>query len=233
MEQEPFRNEEREAPASLEDQTPRSQTPSFSAPPHEEKKRSPLKLKWILIAVLAIIIIALLYMFRGAFIAATVNGTPISRLAVVQEMERQVGAQVLDSLINQALIERKAAEADLDVTVEDIKKEIALIEENLSTQNTTLDDALAQQGMTRADLERDIRFRKLAEMLVEDRVAVSEEEVNIYLEQNKEFLPPEEDEAVLKEQARNMLRQQKFSTAFQEWLTAAKAEADISYWKEY
>lgn len=76
-------------------------------------------------------------------------------------------------------------------------------------------------------------MQKLAERLLEDQLVVSEEEIKAYMEENKSFLSPtnsaEKQEAVVRE----ALRQQKFSSAFSAWLSTAKAEADISYWKKY
>ena len=195
------------------------------------RKRVPVK--WIVLALLIIAVLALLYYFRGTFVAVTINGKPISRYSVVKELEKQMGAQVLDSLVVQTLIEQKTADGGIIVSADEINKEIKAIEDNLSKQGTTLDDALKAQGVTRAGLERDIRFRKLAEKLVADKVAVTEEEITKYIQENKQFLPPADSAEAMKEQVKTMLSQQKFSTAFQEWLTAAKAEADISYWKEY
>lgn len=202
------------------------------ASPARQARRS-IPLKWIILAALIIVVLALLYMFRSVFVAATIGGKPISRLTVVRELEKQMGAQVLDSLVTQTLIEQKAAAGNFTVSADDIQKEIAAIEENLSKQGTTLDEALTTQNITRVNLERDIRLRKLAEKLVADKVTISDEEIATYIEENKQFMPPAESDDALKEQVRTMISQQKFSTAFQEWLTAAKAEANISYWKEY
>ncbi|MEK7173557.1 MAG: hypothetical protein AAB710_00555 [Patescibacteria group bacterium] len=197
------------------------------------KPRRNIPVKWIILVVVVAAVLALLYYFRSVFVAATINGKVISRYSIVKELEKQMGAQVMDSLVVQALIEQKADEAGMVVAVEDIEKEIKIIEENLSQQGTTLDDALKAQGVTRAAVERDIRFRKLAEKIVADKVQVTEDEIAKYIEENKQFLPPAESDEKMKEQVTSMLSQQKFSAAFQEWLTAAKAEADISYWKEY
>ena len=206
---------------------------SLIQPAPSVRKARNVPIKWIVLAVLIVAALVLLYFFRSVFIAATINGKVISRYSIVNELEKQSGAQVLDSLVVQTLIEQKAVEMGAVVTAEDIEKEIKIIEDNLSQQGTTLDDALKAQGVTRSAVERDIRFRKLAEKIVADKVSVTNEEIAKYIEENKQFMPPAKSDEAMKEQVRSMLMQQKFSTVFQEWLTAAKAEADISYWKEY
>ncbi|MCR4330711.1 MAG: SurA N-terminal domain-containing protein, partial [Patescibacteria group bacterium] len=59
-------------------------------------------------AILVIVIgltLALLFYGKGVFVAATVNGSPISRLSVVQQLEKEGGKNTLDSLITERLIE--------------------------------------------------------------------------------------------------------------------------------
>jgi parvulin-like peptidyl-prolyl isomerase len=217
------------APAPIQTSAP-SPGPSVEQTTVSKKK---LLVTWIVVGVVAVIVLVLLYYFRGVFIAATLNGQPISRLAVVQALERQLGAQVLDSLINQALIETKAEEADITISAEEIETELNTIREQLSSQGTTLEDALTTQGMTMNQLEDDIRTQKLARRLVEEKLRVTDEEVSTYMQENKDYLPPVETEDEQRDIIRNMLEQQKFSSVFQEWLDATRAEANISYWKEY
>lgn len=230
------------------EETPVSSSPHMnSEPQHAELQSGPSYpidvpllpppkrhlMRWIVISVVVLVILALLYMFRGVFVAATVNGRFVSRFAVIRVLERQLGAQVLDSLVNQTLIEGAAGKAGIAVSAEEIQAELETLNTNLVSQGTDLEAALRAQGVSKEQLENDIRLRKLAEKLLGDKIAVSDEEVDAYMKSNKELLPPGESEDATRNTVRNMLRQQKFSATFEEWLTAAKAEADVSYWKEY
>ncbi|OGZ46677.1 MAG: hypothetical protein A3J54_01635 [Candidatus Ryanbacteria bacterium RIFCSPHIGHO2_02_FULL_45_13b] len=189
--------------------------------------------RWVVLIVIVGILLALLYMFRGMFVAALIDGTPISRFAVVRELEHQSGAQVLDTLVNQALVEKKAAEEGIMVSDEDIEQALSDIRASLSAQNMTLEDALEAENVTLEQVQKTIRFQKLAERLLEDQIRISEEEIKTYMEQNKDFLPPAGSPEEQKTMVQDMLRQQKFSSVFSAWLSAAKAEANISYWKKY
>src|SRR3989344_3454042 len=61
------------------------------------------------IIISAIIILAAVgYVYKGLFVAATVNGYPISRLAVVRELEKAAGKNTLDALINKKLVSDEA-----------------------------------------------------------------------------------------------------------------------------
>ncbi len=81
-----------------------------------ESKKAALKFSRNHIFILAGVIIAaaLLYYFRSAFVAATVNGQPISRLSLVRELEKQGGKQAMDSLITKTLIDQEAKKKEYD-----------------------------------------------------------------------------------------------------------------------
>ena len=61
--------------------------------------------KTVVLAVIIGLILVALFYFKGTFVAATVNGSPISRLSVVSQLEKEGGKNVLDSLITEKLIE--------------------------------------------------------------------------------------------------------------------------------
>jgi len=96
---------------------------------------------------------------------ATVNGQPISRLTLIREMEKSSGKQVLEGLIGKTLILQEAKKQNIFVGKEDIDQEMAKIEENFKNQGQDLNQLLAFQGMTRADLEEQIQLQKTAEKL--------------------------------------------------------------------
>ena len=71
------------------------------------KKRQFISTKTAIIIAVIIILAALVYYYKGLFIAATINGSPITRLAVIKELEKASGKQALDSLITKKLINNK------------------------------------------------------------------------------------------------------------------------------
>src|SRR5882724_9068411 len=56
---------------------------------------------------------AFLYYARGIFVAAVVNGQPISRLSVIKETEKQSGKQALETIVRNTLIEQEARKANV------------------------------------------------------------------------------------------------------------------------
>lgn len=176
---------------------------------------------------------ALLYFYRGLFVAAVVNGQPISRLDVVKQTEQQSGKQTLDTLVRNALIEQKARQEKITISEKEISDEIKKLEDNLSKQGQKLDQVLQAQGMERTELEKLIRLDKLVAKMVGKDVKVTDEEVNSYIEKNRDALPQGTDEATLKKQVAEQLKQQKTNEKVRNWLADLQKQATIKYYVQY
>src|SRR3989344_2094033 len=97
--------------------------------PQENKSYVSLKFKkpkplYIAIGGAVILIVAALFIAKGIFVAATVNGSPISRLSVIQELEKQGGKQALEAIIDKKLIETELDKQKIVATKEQIEAEI-------------------------------------------------------------------------------------------------------------
>ena len=172
---------------------------------------------------------ALGYLGRGLFVVALVNGTPISRLAVVRELEKQGGSETLDNLVVKSLIFQEARKKGVTVSQQELDQELSRINDIVSKQGMTLDEALALQNQSKNDLIEQIKLQKTVERILADKIAVTEEEVNDYFDKNKELF---DDGAKLEDvsgEIRNQLAQTKLSSAYQSWITDLKASASINY----
>lgn len=185
----------------------------------------------VLIGVAAVLVI--LYLLRGLFVAALVNGQPIYRLSVVSQLEKQSGGQVLDAMVNEAIIRNELKKQNIIVSQEEINTEVKKIETLLSSQKQNLDEALKQRGMTRQELENQITLNKGVEKLLGKDVAVTDAEIAAFIEQNKTFLPAASSEADLKAKAKEQLIQQKVSEKYQKWVEDAKKNANVMYFVDY
>lgn len=172
----------------------------------------------------------LLYSGRSLFVAATVNGQPISRLLVVQELEKQLGRDALDSQITNVLVRQEARNQGVEVTDEELAQEVEQLAQTLAAQGQDLDTLLSLQGMDRSTLEEQLRIQLLVEKLLSDKVEISEEEIDEFLAENEDLLPAEGDS---REAATNQIRQQKLSSEYQTWIQELKEKANINYWVEY
>jgi len=179
-----------------------------------------------IVPILAIIaFLTLLYFKKSWFVVAWVNNRPITRFELNRQLEQQYGKQVLESLINQKLINQEAKKQKINITDEQIQESIEKIKESLSGQ-ISLDDALEAQGITRKQLNSDMKLQLTIEKLVSQGIEISDEEIAEYFKENKELFTATE-EGKQKEEAINNLRQQKINERFQEWLENLNNAAKI------
>ena len=210
---------------------------SFSAKVNELKgavaKMSRTTKTFIVVLVVAAIILGGVYYFKSLFVAATVNGTPISRLNIVQELEKKAGKNILDTMITKKLIEDEVKNQGVIVKSEDIDSEIKKIEAQVVVQGGTLEQALAGQGMTEADLREQITINKELEQILGDKLLVSDEEVDQYLSTNKILPTTGVSSDDLKNQTREQLKGQKFNKEAAQLIDDLRAKAVINYYTQY
>ena len=197
-----------------------------------DKKSIKIGIKTAIIIAVVIIIGALAYVYKGLFIAAIVDGSLISRLSIIEELEKASGKSLLDSLINEKLVQKEVSAKKIIVSDDEINGEIKKIEDQVASQGSTLDAALAAQGMGMDDLKKRIIFQKEVEKLVADKINVTDEEVAQYIQDNKISIP-EGQEAAAAGQIKNQIRNQKLNTEAQTLLTNLKSKAKIQYFVNY
>lgn len=188
--------------------------------------------KAIISIALIAFILALSYLFKGLFIAAMVNGQPISRLSVVQQLEKQGGKTTLDSFITEKLISDEAQKKGITISDDEINQEIKTIEASVTQQGGTLEQALMQQGMTNESLVKSIKNQKIIEKLLADKIKVTDAEVTKYIAENETSVP-EGQETETKKQIMDQLKQQKFQQEAQSWVASLKKAANIKYYVNY
>ncbi len=207
---------------------------AVSTPSKKEETRAVKVRKSYLLTALAIVILgAFLYYFRSIFVAAVVNGQPISRIAIVRETEKQSGKQALNTLIRNTLIEQEARKQNVTVSDKEVDDEMKKVESTLSKQGQKLDQVLSLQGMSRNDLRKLIRLDKLVGKMVGKDVKVSDKDVNDYIEKNKDTLPKDQSEDQIKKSVRERLRQQQLNQKVQSWLSNLQNKAKILYFVQY
>lgn len=175
---------------------------------------------WVLAALIVFVLATALLS------ASIVNGIPVSRLAVIRELERQGGQQVLDTLIERELIFQQARKQGIKVTTEVVDAQIKTIEDNLQSQGQTLDEVMSAQGVTRADLVAQIRIQKIVESILGPQISVSDEEISSYFSENQSLYEGK-SLADVTDEIQTQLFQQKLSSEYSQWIADLKAKAKI------
>lgn len=223
-----FETASAEAPNLTPEQVP-AETPLLEEKP---KKKIVISVKAIVIALAVLAILILAYVFKGQFIAATVNGSLISRRAVVAELEKISGKNALESLITEKLINAEAEKKGIEVTAEEIAAEVKKIEDQIKAQGATLETALSAQGLTKEIFEKQILLNKKLEKMLVDKTGVTDEEIKQYITDNKITIPAGE-ETTYNEQIKAQMQQEKLSMEAGALISSLRAAAKIKYFVNY
>ena len=213
-------------------------TPETNSAPQESKSYVNLKFKKpkplvIAIGVAVILIIVALFFAKGHFVAATVNGSPISRWSVIKELEKQGGKQALEAIIDKKLIETELNKQKITATKEEVDAEIEKIKAQVASQGGTLEAALTQQGMTEEKLREQITIQKKLEKLLADKVAITDAEIDTYIKDSKATPPKDIKMEDFRKQISDQLKGQKFQQEAQKWVSDLTASAKIKYYVNY
>lgn len=186
--------------------------------------------KRLIMPLVLLLILAGVYLLKDEVIVATVNGKPVTRFALIHSLEQQSGSTVLENMTLQMLVEQELKKAGIKVSDEEIDTEISDIETQLAAQGQNLDDLLAAQGLTRKTVREQLALSKGMEELLADKIAVTDEEIQSYYDQNKEVMGDATFDDV-KDSIASQLKQQKLSTEQQKWFAEIKKNAKINYFK--
>jgi foldase protein PrsA len=189
--------------------------------------------KRIIIGSSVILIIIALYFGKSLLFAAWVNGKPIYRLSLIQELERQGGQQVLDNLIDKSLVEAEAKKGEISITNTEVENEIKNIEEVVKGQGMTLEEALKFRNQTVDDLRVQIRFQKLVEKILGPKITVTDAEIKEYFNTNKSTFPAGSTLEKMQEQIKAAIFQEKLSTEYTNWITEIKTNAKLKYFVSF
>ncbi len=177
---------------------------------------------------LGILVVGLLLLFiykKSLFIAATVNGAPITNLELQMKLNDQFRDQTLTQIINEKLILTEASKNNSMPTPQEIEAKIADLEKSVGGKNA-LNSLLAQQGQTRSSLKEQVMVQLAITKLYEKDATVSADEVAKYIQANAAQMQAT-DSASQETEALNNLKQQKLSQIFSQKFQELKQKANI------
>jgi parvulin-like peptidyl-prolyl isomerase len=189
--------------------------------------------KTFLIIGIVVVLAVIAFLGKGLFIAAMVNGQPISRLSIISELEKQSGKAALDKAITRSLVFQEAAKKHVSATNDEITKEIARIDKQFKSQGQNLDQLLTAQGISKSEFNEDIKVQIVVQKILGDKVKVSEKEFSDFLDKNKDLIANEKDQETAKINLKLQLEQQKLAQKYQEWIAALKKDAKIQHFLGY
>jgi len=162
---------------------------------------------------------------KNWFVAATINGSPITNLELQMRLNREFRSQTLNQLINEKIILNEAVKNNAVVSEAEINKKISEIETNVGGTDA-LNALLSQQGQTKDSLRQQIKLQLAIEKLYSKDATTSAEEVEKFVESNKAQLRATDSAGQTKEAA-DLLKQQKLSQIFSQKFQELRQNAQI------
>lgn len=208
-------------------------TETTAAPTKTVASRRQVSNRSLFLTFVVIAILGCAYGYRSLFVAATIDGQPVSRLAVIQQLEKQSGENALNAIITERLIATEAARSKVTIDPADIDKEIENIKVQVGAQGMTLDDALAQQGMTLDDVRKQIITQQQLKQLLGDALTVTDADIDDYITKSKITVPKNMSEDDFRTKIKEQLSNQKFGKEADKWITTARAAANVKYFVSY
>jgi foldase protein PrsA len=116
---------------------------------------------------------------------AKVDGEKILQTELDDALREQYGAEVLDTLITNKIVELEAKKAGVSVTEDAIQEEYKELVESYGGEES-LQDALEANGLTEQSVKDNIRMYQLTKNVIAASIDISDEEVAQYFENNKD-----------------------------------------------
>lgn len=176
--------------------------------------------------ILAIVLLLFLAIYKkNWFVAAMVNGTPITNLELQMQLNKQFRSQTLNQMVNEKVILDEARKMAALPTEAEINNKIAELEKNVGGKEV-LDNLLSQQGQTRESIRTQIKIQLAITKMYEKQASVSAEEVAKFIQQNSQVLTST-DSASQEKEATETLKNQKLSQIFNQKFQDLKNKARI------
>lgn len=116
--------------------------------------------------------------------AASIDGEKIGMDELHELLVTQYGADGVNTLIAQKIVEKEIAKNDIKVTDKEIEAELAEYQEYYGGEES-FNSVLESSGVKLADVKEDIKRNVATNKLLEDRIEITDEEMKTYFEENK------------------------------------------------
>lgn len=122
---------------------------------------------------------------------ASVGGEKIKEAELQDTLVKNYGAETVDQLITDKIVELEADKEGIKITDKEIQKEIDTLAESYGGEDA-LKEQLEASGSSLASLKQDIVVYLHTKKLVEPRITVTDDEISAYFEENKDTFAQEE-----------------------------------------
>ncbi|WP_185805428.1 peptidylprolyl isomerase [Bacillus canaveralius] len=122
---------------------------------------------------------------------ATVDGEPIKEAELNKMLVDLYGKQALDSLISNKIVALEAKKQKITVSDKEKEAELKTLMDTYGGKEA-FNEQLKMSGISKASIEEEIDMYLLTRKLLKDKIAISEEEMQTYFDENKAQFAEEE-----------------------------------------
>ena len=195
-------------------------TPVMSAPV------KPMNNKVISLALVVVIIGLLTYKAGPWLVPAIVGNTPVLRFEMWSRLEKSYGAQVLDDMVNEKILDGAIANANVKIDQAKVDEQLKTLESQFEATGG-LDEALKQRGLSRSDLEKQVRTQLSVEVLLADKINPTDEEVKKQFDDGAATMYKDKKFDEVKASITEEVKQAKLRDAFLAWFADVKKDAKV------
>ncbi len=167
-----------------------------------------------------IVALAVLFFAANKLTIAWVDNHPISWFEYYSTLDSKYGPDLKSQMISQQLVLDEADRRHTTVSDQEVNNEINTIKSQ-SGGDANFNSLLTQQGLTMAELQKQVKLQLLIQKMFSQEASVSADEVTKYIKDNKDQYPT--DDASTEAQVRQQLQQQKLVDVFRTWLQQAQS----------
>lgn len=207
-----------ELPADLMMSTPMSITTPTQMPKMNNKL--------ITLALIVVVIGLLTYKLGPWLVPSVVGNMPVTRFELWSRLEKSYGAQALDDMVNEKILDQAIAKSGIKVDQGKLDEQLKALETQFESTGG-LDEALKQRGLTRADLEKQISTQLAVEILLADKISPTDEEVKAQFDEGATTMYKDKKLEDVKESIVEELKQTKLRDAFLVWFADIKKETKV------
>lgn len=190
--------------------------------------------KYLYAVAIILALIGLLFAASRMWVVAWVDNKPITKWELYSLLEKRDEGKTAEELIVQSLLRSEGDKQRQNVSEAEIEAEIKKVEEQQGGA-AQLDQILQVNRTTREDFRKLVELQLIKQKLFGQDVNITDEDVNKYIEENKDSLPPgvmdnpESSEAArLRESAKEQLKQMKINENFNKWLEETMNSSRVS-----
>lgn len=186
-----------------------------------------LKLYFLAILVFVITLVAGIFYrnkLLSLFFVAKVGDAYITRSEFNKELNKRYSDTILDNLATLQIVSQELAKNNIVIKDEHVNAKLAQIEASLG--GAKIDDVLNAQGIERSEFITQIKLQLGAEEIIKNNLTITDSEIDEFIKTNGSQLVSivEVDK---KEEARNILKNQKAQTEIANWLATIKTKYSI------